>query len=415
MSWSESLFWAIAALLAIAALAFVLPPLLRRRSPPTRADRRDINIAVYRDQLREMEADLARGLLSEAQFLAGRREIEAGLAEDALAQAAEPAPPASLNRAPGLVLGAVLPIAAFGLYFAMGNPDALKPPPPAQPGMMEGHDVERLIRQLEAKVQANPQDADGWAMLARSYAALDRWPEAWKSYQFAVELRPQDAALLAGQAEALAVLKGGNLQGEPLRMVQRALELDPNEPKALELSAAHAFQQRDFPRAAETLERLLRQLSPDDPFARQIQTTLDQVRQIAAGGAPAAAAPPRVQGQAAPPAGPTIRGSIDVSPALRQRIDPQDVIFLFARPTAGGPPVAAVRGPAASFPMDFELSDRWAMNPDNPLSRHKQVMLVARISKGGGAMAQSGDLEGSVSGVEVGAQGIKLVIDRVVP
>lgn len=402
----ETLFWVIASLFVLVALAFVLPPLLRRRPGHLSAERSAINIAVYRDQLRELRADLARGLLSEAQFDSARRELEARLAEDALTTGETPPPQAQQRRGLGYALAAALPLAAFGLYFALGNPDALAPVPALQPGMMAGHDIERLVRKLEARLKSDPKDADGWAMLARSYAALNRWPEAWKAYQFAANLRPQDAGLLAGQAEALAVLKGGALQGEPMRLVQQALALDPNEPKALELSAAYAFQRRDYAEAARTLEHLLKLLPPADPFAQQVQATLNQVRQIAAGGTPA---PQRAE------LGPTIRGSIELSPALQNRFSPQDTIFLFARPVGGGPPVAAVRGPAASFPMDFELSDRWAMNPDNPLSRHKQVMLVARISKSGGAMAQSGDLEGSVSEVAVGAQGVKLVIDRVVP
>ena len=157
-----------------------------------------------------------------------------------------------------------------------------------------------------------------------------------------------------------------------------------------------------------------RQLPPEAPFAKNILAAINEAQRLAAGGAPASLAE---QGApAAPPASSvTIRGSLEITPELKARLTQNDVIFLFARPVQGGPPVAAVRGPAIRLPMDFELSDRLAMNPDNLLSQHKEVVLVARVSKSGGPMAQPGDLEGSVSGVKVGAAGVTIVIDKLVP
>lgn len=417
-SWSVSLFWLATALAVLVALGFVLPPLLRGGARTARAGRREVNIAVYRDQMREMEADRDQGLLSEEQFRQAKLELEARLAEDALLPADTRKSAPTGGRTLGYALGAALPATAFGLYFLLGNPAALAPavaPPPQAGAAMSGHDIERMIKQAEAKVQANPEDGEAWAMLARSYVALGRWPEAWKAYQFAARAHPEDASLLSGQAEALAVLKGGELRGEPMKLVERALELDAKDPKALELTAAFAFQNREFARAADYLERLDVLVPAQDPFKEQLRAALNQSRQLARSGgldnlSAAPAAPPP-----AAPAGPTIRGSIELAPSVAPHIGAGDTIFLFARAAGGGPPVAVVRGPALRFPMDFELSDRWAMNPDNPLSRQRRVMLVARISKSGAPMAQSGDLEGSVPDVPLGAGGVRLVIDRVTP
>jgi len=113
--------------------------------------------------------------------------------------------------------------------------------------------------------------------------------------------------------------------------------------------------------------------------------------------------------------GATIRGSVDIAPALKSRLAKTDVLFLFARPGQSGPPVAAIRASAGQLPLEFELDDSTAMNPGNALSQHKQVMLVARLSKSGNPMAQPGDLEGRALGVKVGANGVKLVIDQVLP
>jgi len=415
-------FWILAALCVTVALALMLPPLLRGRAPAGGARQRDLNVAVYRDQLQEMAADRDAGLLSAEQFTAARGELEARLAEDALA-APEAQVRAVAARWPAILLAVLLPLAGFGLYAWRGTPKALDPaarvpvPTDAAMGMPA---IEKMVAQAEAKLRDNPKDVDTWTMLARSYATLQRWPEAWKAYQFAAELKPDDAGLMAGQAEALAVTKGGALQGEPLLLVKRALQIDPRNPKALELAAAGAFQGKDFARAASFLERLQAELDNDDPFKQEVLATLNKARQLAQGGAPSMpAAPAQPPAAAAPAQSPaavaTIRGTIELAPAVAARVTPQDTIFLLARGAAGGPPVAVVRGPAGQFPLEFELSDRHAMNPNNRLSQQPAVSVVARISKSGQPKAQSGDLEGSVDAVKVGAQGVRLVIDRVVP
>ncbi len=410
-----SVFWMIAALLLFMALAFILPPLLRKRQAVKETGRSEINIAVYRDQLKELETDRISGVLPEDQYQSAKHEIKGRLAEDALAQESANIAVAADGRKLGYALGLFLPVAAIGLYFWLGNPDAMnlgKPDPSGNLAMMGKHDIMKMVQQAEKKVQANPQDAETWSMLARSYAAMQRWPEAWKSYQFASKLRPDDAGLLAGQAEALAVLKGGALEGESMSLVDKALQIDPANSKALELAAAYAFQRKNFSQAAEILERLHKQLAPDDPFAREVMAALTQARQMEQAGSQIRQAAPALP---APTAGATIRGTIEIAAAIQSKINSRDVIFMFARPVLGGPPVAVVRGPAASFPMDFELSDRWSMNPNNLLSMHKQVIVVARISKSGAPMGQPGDLEGSIKDVQVGAQGVKLVIDKVLP
>jgi len=421
--WTVSLFWIATVVCVVVALAFVLPALLRTRVAAGKAARRDVNIAVYRDQLKELEGDRANGLIPEDQFQTTKLELEARLADDALGVDAAPEPARESNRRLGYALAGILPVAAFGLYFWLGNPTSLieiaAAPTRSEPKLnsnapMREHDIQKMVQQAEAKVKANPKDGDAWAILAKTYAAMGRWPESWKSYQFAIDLLPENAALLSGQAEALAVLNGRVLQGRPMELVNRALELDPNDIKGLELAGFNAFQEKNFAQAATYLQNLHRQLPPEAPFAKNILAAINEAQRLAAGGAPANLAE---QGApAAPPASSvTIRGSLEITPELKARLAQNDVIFLFARPVQGGPPVAAVRGPAIRLPMDFELSDRLAMNPDNLLSQHKEVVLVARVSKSGGPMAQPGDLEGSVSGVKVGAAGVTIVIDKLVP
>jgi cytochrome c-type biogenesis protein CcmH len=160
-------------------------------------------------------------------------------------------------------------------------------------------------------------------------------------------------------------------------------------------------------------------LPPESPYAQDILAAQQETERLAQAGPPGLdtlASPPLAadSGPSAVP-GASIAGSVDIAPALKSRLNSKDTVFLFARSAAGGPPVAAVRSTAGSLPLQFSLDDSMAMNPGNALSQHKDVVLVARVSKSGNAMAQPGDFEGRISGVKVGATGVKLVIDQVLP
>lgn len=422
--WTVSLFW-LAVLVCIAiALAFVLPPLLRARTGRGVTGRRDVNIAVYRDQLREIEADRASGLLSDAQFESARRELEARLADDALGQGDPATTVRAGSRAPGYALAAVLPAAAIGLYLWTGEPASLAGRSAAQPvsaeaGMPAEHDFGQLVRQAEEKTRAHPDDGEAWALLARSYAFVERWPEAARAYEHAVRLLPGDASVLSGYAEARAIANNRVLTDEMMALVQRALDIDPDDATALELAAIRAYQAGDFVSASGYFERLHAVLPAESAFAKEVLAAQQEAERLAlpggaesarAAGAPAADAQP-----AASAAGARIRGRVELAPALASRLVQTDVLFVFARSGAGGPPVAAIRASAGQLPFEFELDDGAAMTPGNALSQHKQVTLVARLSRSGDPVGRSGDLEGRAVDVAVGSGDVTVVIDRILP
>lgn len=423
--WSVTLFWVAAAVCVILALAFVLPPLLRKNAVVGKAARRDINIAVYRDQLKEMESDRDNGLLSEEQFQTGKIELEARLAEDALTKADAALTPVASRRL-GFTLAAVLPAAAFGLYFWLGNPmslisiaEAQANPQAASTADSQGvpgeHDIMKMIQQVEEKTRTDPNDVAAWTMLAKTYAAVGHWPEALHAYDKAIKLKPDVPAIMTGYAEALAISQNRVLAGEPIKLVLQALEKDPNDLKGLELAGIHAFQEKSYAKAAFYLKHLYKQLPPDSPYAQDIldaQKEASRLSQAALTGmdnlAEAEAAPEQK-------AAVSVRGKVDIAPALKSKVDSQDTVFLFARSAGGGAPVAAIRATAGQFPLEFALNDTMAMNPDNKLSNFKEVTLTARISKSGQPMGATGDLEGTLSGVKVGSQEVMLVIDKVRP
>lgn len=413
-------FWVAALVCVLAALAFVLPPLLRKKQAVAKAARRDINIAVYRDQMKEMEADRSNGLLTEEQFQKGKLELEGRLAEDALAREdAAMTPVASRNL--GFTLATALPLAAFGIYFWLGNPDSIAAVnDPMQAQQVKGeHDIMKMIQKVEEKTKADPNDAQAWSILAKTYAAVGHWPEALTAYEKAYKLKPDQAAILSGYAEVLAITNNRVLAGKPIELVMQALEKDPNDIKGLELAGIHAFQEKGYAKAAYYMKQLYKQLPPESPYAQDILAAQKEAESMVKGALtgldnladPAAAK----EDKAASGHGAMIRGKVDISPALKAKVTDKDPIFLFARAAGGGAPVAAIRATASQFPLEFMLDDSMAMNPNNKLSNFKEVSLVARVAKSGQVTGGPGDFEGALEKVKVGTTGVKLTIDKIRP
>lgn len=412
--WGMGLFWGIASLFVVAAVAIVLLPLLRCRDSIGTAPRQAINIAVYRDQLQELERDRADGLLDEENYASARRELEARLAQDAL-QETDTAPVSKGGRRLGYALGVAIPAAAFGLYMLLGNPDTIHPAAVAQSDGPHAHDIAAMVKALEEKVEANPGDAKQRLLLAKTYAALERWTDAVKMYAQASRLAPNEAAVWSGYAEALGIANGRrDLKGEPIQMVHKALELDPNDPKGLELAGIHAFLENNFTLAAHYWKQLLKQLPAESAYAQEIAAAMQEAKsraEAAFGQSLDKLVPedPRIAAM-------SIRGRLEVSPKLKGKFPADATVFLFARPVGGkGPPVAAIKARAGSLPLDFELNDSMAMNPQMKLSDHQEVAITARISVSGQPAATSGDLEGTLSPVKLGSKDVKLVIDTVRP
>lgn len=414
-----TIFWLVVSLLMAAALVVLLPPLLRQRAAAPGVSRKATNVAVYRDQLRELELDLAAGVVSRDGFEEAKREIERRLLEDVGDAPQEPAHAGSAGRNAAVVVGAALPIVAFVLYFAVGNFQALLPAATAN-AQQGAHSIgEEQIRELAgrlaARMEKEPENVEGWVMLGRSYTALGQFQDAARAYGNAVARSGSDAALLADYADALAMAQGRSLAGEPEKIIQRALAIDPQNVKALALAGTAAFERRDYPAAAEYWERILKVAPEESELAQSVRASIAEAKERASqsGPAPAVArAPNPPKAEKAQPAAGGVSGVVQIAPALAARVAPNDTLFVFARP-AEGPrmPLAIVRAQGKDLPFRFTLDDSSAMAAGMNLSSQKQVIVGARISKSGSATPQSGDLEGLSQPVAVGATGVTVLVN----
>ena len=274
-------FWTISALLAVTALLFVVLPLLTYR-PRVRSSRRDANLAIYRDQLREIDADVAAGTLNAEQHEKARRELQARLLEDMAVDDAAGAP-VRHGRGAAIVASIAVPLLVFGLYFAVGNPQAIQSGGTADAGATHGmtaQQVEALVERLAARMRKNPDDPEGWILLARSYGAINRFDQAVQAYANAAARLPRDAQLLADYADVLAMAQGRRLQGEPEKIIARALKIDPRNLKALALAGSAAFEKKDYAGAIRHWEQILPLVPPDAENARSIQASIAEARSL---------------------------------------------------------------------------------------------------------------------------------------
>jgi len=399
-------FWIIAVLLAAVALAFVLPPLFGRRRAAVASTTEAVNVAIYRDQLRELDTDLAAGTLTPGQHAESRREIERRLLDDVHTGDGIRAVPAGARKTAMALAGAV-PVAAILLYFAVGNPDALAPGAATRDGhAITREQIEGMVERLAARMKESPDDVKGWVMLGRSYSVLDRYPEAVEAYANAVKRSPPDAQLLADYADVLAMSQGRRLQGEPARLILLALKVDPDNVKALALAGTVAFEKKDFTGATAYWERILTIVPPDSDMADSIRDSLADARSMTG----TAKAPAKKSGPVT--ANTAVSGLVRLTPALAAKAAPDDTVFIFAR-AAQGPrmPLAVMRKRVRDLPTAFTLDDSMAMTPAMKLSGQQQVVVGARVSKSGTPTPQPGDLEGLSAPVKPGAAGIAVVID----
>ncbi|MDF0676757.1 MAG: c-type cytochrome biogenesis protein CcmI [Nitrospira sp.] len=423
-------FWAIASAMTVAILGLLLRPLLKH--PTQAANERGKTLPVYRQQFSELEQDRAGGLLTDEQYQTARSELERRVLEETGSAEASIAPagaPVNL-RVVALSLAMIIPAASGVLYWTLGNPAAMTHPSVSAASAQGGSgddsqmadSLNTLIEQLRKKLEENPNDAVGWGLLARSYMAMERYADAVPIFEKATKLNPNNASLLADYADALGVHQGRKLDGKPEMLIQKALKLDPHNVKALMLSGTIAYNRKDFARAAKEWEDAHAYLPPDDQESSdQLKASIAEAKRRLGGGPSAnmlVANPPMEQTKPVKPATQSgqsraITGKVVLGPNMASKASLPDTLFVFAKDVAGPPmPVSIVRASKKDLPFTFRLDDSTSPMPSRKLSDIDTVVIVARLSKSGKAMAESGDLEGMSQPMKPGTENITVVIDR---
>jgi cytochrome c-type biogenesis protein CcmH len=435
------LFICIAAALCAAAALILTRPAWWRRVVGRRAGLA-AEVDALAGQLRQLDGLHRDGALDDEQHARSKALVERKLLDAIGAHGAgrPTTPPDRPSRALAAGLTLFMAVVATGGYLLLGSPHDLESTAaaasaptevPAGNGGNGGnggnaapHDLspERIAAMtdgLAARLGSNPDDADGWAMLARSFAALGQNGKTIDAFAKAEHLRPNDADLLADYADALAMTQGRQLTGQPAALIERALKIDPKNSKALALAGTAAFDRQDYKAAVERWETLVRVETADGPLASQVQAGLAEARRL--GGMAPSPAPlaDAAQAGAATPSQPEdagraqVAGTVTLASFLQHRAAPDDTVFVFARAADGGRmPLAILRKQVKDLPLQFRLDDSLAMSPTARLSGVPMVIVGARISHSGNAMPQGGDLQGLGAAVAVGATGLHIEINQ---
>lgn len=360
-------------------------------------------------QLRELHAS---GALSTEQYDQARRPLEQRVLAAVLAQ------PERVRTSWSLMLGVtvVVLVVALAGYWWTGQPAQIfadpgpRNDPHAETGTSshptDAAQMNAMVDRLAARLQASPQDAEGWAMLGRSYIVLSRQSEALKAYARALNLNPKDADLLADYADALATSRGGNLAGEPMQLVERALKAEPHHPKALALAGTHAYKRGDYKAAVRYWQQLADFGKPDDELVRQMEPSLATAREKAGMSSTRPGTAPV----------PNITGTVTLAPALARQVSPEDTVFIYARDaqSTSRMPLAILRKQVRDLPLRYTLDDSLSMSPEARLSSARSVIVEARVSKSDDARAQPGDLRGTSAAVSPGAKLVHVEIRETV-
>jgi len=421
-----TVFWSLAAVMMMVALLFVLPPLLRQRRAAS-VSRDELNTKVIREQFAELEADLAIGKLDRAQYDAARKDIERELLYDLdPGETEQPSKPERSGRWITLLLIPAIPLCAVLLYQLMGSAELIDRPQPLraaqqQPASQPPGSIEEMTAKLAARLQQQPDDQKGWVMLARSYSIMKRYNEAENAYANVLRLGGENADLLTDYADTMVMADGGTFNDESGALLTRALQLDPGNIKGLWLAGHWKNQSGAYTEALDYWQQAAAKLPPDSKDAAIINQQISQLQTK-----PGITAEP---GIAAEPAatvttaaadtrqGASLQVHVSLATDIATAAAADDTVFIYAR-AAQGPrmPLAIVRKQVKDLPVTVTLNDSMAMTPQMVLSNFDQVTVGARVSRSGGAMPVSGDLQGTVSPVDTQTgETIQITIDSKIP
>ncbi|MGH8205047.1 MAG: tetratricopeptide repeat protein [Steroidobacteraceae bacterium] len=301
------------------------------------------------------------------------------------------------------LVAAALPVAAFAIYFWASNWDWQAP---ETQQAVSAPDLQRVAAELQRRLAKQPDDVEGWKLLGRSATVLGDYALARSAFGEAyTRTDGRDAEAVVGYAESRVLIDEREIDGEAAALFERALELAPDNARALWYGGIVAYRRGDMRLAQRRWVELQQHDLPQD--LRQVLGERLAELELSQG------QPTSTVGVS--PSSPAIEVTVRVAPSLAARVPPEATLFVIARRGEAGPPLAVQRHPVGEWPLVVHLSDADAMLPGISLAGAGPLKLVARISRSGQPIAASGDLFGEVGYDFASAHPASLTIDRIVP
>lgn len=412
-------------ILILIAIIFIVPT-LRKKNYAFSDEYDDLNVDIAKDRLKEIKFQFEAGEINQQTYQQLHDELESTLAldlsNDAQPQSRESSQSSiSTNKLLPVLLTIFIPVASAALYYQLGDFAAATgtrieatviPASDDRPEMT----IEDAVAKLEQRLAEEPENPEGWFMLAKTYMTMNQYHKAVSSYEKVIEQVGEEPEVLVRYADALAMTEGGRLTGVAKPIVDKVIVLMPDSPTVLWMAGTAENQQKNFSKALTYWYKLRPMLIQDASTLAQLdqlisgaesQLSADEVTQLK-NTAPVVEA--KVVTNAA-----EIIVTVELDSTLKDKVSANDTLFIFAKAVQGPPmPLAAVKKTAADLPITVSLNDAMAMMPQMKLSSFEQVKISAVISKSGQPGAQPGDLFAEVSPVNVKSQEkVKLVINQV--
>ncbi len=406
-------FSLLVAAMTVVALLFVVPPLLRYK-PARKLNHDEFNTAVIKQQLAELITDMEAGKLDKTAYTAARHDLERTLLDDTSKPSDSLPDVERSGRWASVLLALLLPAAALLIYDEFGSQNVFSPGKPVVAEDDSGHSLDVMIDRLAKRLQDNPDDIEGWVMLATSYIGTNQFSKAARAYKQALQQTGDDPQLLTEYADALAMANGGEFTDEIGKLLQTSLQLQPENVKTLWLLGHWHYQRSQYQASLTHWQKAAKNLPADSQEAtvlsQQIELAQNKLglavtEKVAATASQAAAA------------GASVQVTVSLDPSLKDKTSPADTLFIFAR-AAKGPrmPLAIVRKQVKDLPVTVTLDDSQAMSQQMVLSKFSEVSVGARISKTGNAMPSSGDLMGNASPISTrDSNAVKIIINQAIP
>ncbi|WP_341325568.1 c-type cytochrome biogenesis protein CcmI [Methylotuvimicrobium sp. KM2] len=394
-------FWLTASALIAIAFAFVLPPLWRRPGSIDIETER-FNVDIAKQRLLDLKDQRSAGTITADEYEDLYQELQSVLADDLQRESASRQSESSGRWLIALAL-IVIPLVSVTLYRVLGNADALLPE--AEQAAQQIDEINAMVSGLAQRLQNQPDDAEGWLMLGRSYKYMNRYAESAQAFSEAYRLLGDKADVLLQYADALAMANDGRLAGKPAKLVAKALELAPDDSTALWLSGMAKAEAAKYDEALRHWQKLAAQLPKGSEPHREVQGLIAQVMERL-GTAPAEQQPAAIAKG--------LKVNVAISGELQGVVSAADTVFIYAQALQGPPmPLAIVKKQVSDLPVTVVLSDEQAMMPAMKLSNFDRVKISARISKSGQAESRPGDWIGIVESVAPAeTEGVTITIDQ---
>ena len=389
-------FWILALLLSVGASGFIVVPLLvsgrgdqpQERSQDQLKDRNEANVIIYRERLQELESGRESGELSEQEFAVCKAELEQTLLLDVDETGAGNAETEDTSRLIPAVAACTIPLLAILLYADWGGSlgsiadvELARQLQQPERAPHEQANMDEALESLQKRLAQQPENHEGWYLLARSMLARGRYGDAVDAFAHLLVSYPEDATLLSSQAQAMYLADGRKLTARVTQVIDRTLSLEPNAPNIMEIFGMDAFDRREYQEAIDYFNRMLRQ-GIGEGQAQSIRGMIAQAQAQLPEGTD--------ETVTAASAGKSLDVLVEIDAEIE--VGQENVVFVFARSLSGPPmPIAAKKLTVADLPTLVRLDDSMSMDPNFTLSKAEQVQIVARVAMSGDVIARSGD------------------------